>query len=138
VVVKKDGEVFLVIKRKVWLGVKCRFFKNDNLVLESYLFPFFLPFVTIKYQNLPKEVSLHRKLRFFYSLLYDDIEFSLKLKLFRNPDYFFFKDGIQRGSLTNLKQTLGHNVLYKLETDIDDEEINLLFVILLYIHLRYF
>lgn len=135
VVVKKEGEIFLVIKRRGVFGVKCRFFKDGQLVLESYLFGFLLPFVTIQYQNLPKKIWLRRKRWFYYSLLYDDVELSLKSRLFRNPSYLFFKNGVQYGSLTDPKETFGRKAIYKFETDIDDDEVNLLFIVLLHIHI---
>lgn len=138
VTIIKDDEVFLIIKRKFAFGIKCSFFRDDQLIFESFIFPFLLPFLKIRYQNLAKEVLLRRKKGLFYSAFHDDVEFSIKLKLFRNPDYLFFKNGIKHGYLTHVKNTFGRNSTYKLETDLDNIDENIVFIILLLAHIRLF
>jgi hypothetical protein len=139
IVVKDEDKIFLIVKRKFGIGIRSAFFRKDQLVFDSFMFPFIKPFVTIKYQNLFSQVLMCRERGLFYSILYDDVCLSMKLKVFKNPDYFFFKNGVQCGYMSCVNDTHGRNRLYKIETDIEDQEdINLLFMILLFSQIRLF
>lgn len=139
IIVKKDGAAFLKVKRKFGWGITSKFFRQENLILESYLItPFLFQKVKINYQNLLNPIELHKDSRLYYALHCNDNIFSIKLRYFRKPPFVLYKNGSEVAHISGQKLVTFGGRAYKMETTLNDDEENALLVILFLSQLRGF
>jgi hypothetical protein len=139
IIVKKDGAEFLTVERKFGWGVTSKFYQKDKLILQSYLIiPFLFQRVTIKYQDLPQQVELHKESQLYYAIYYDDNVLSIDLKYFRKPPFILNKNGFEVANISGLRLVTFGGRAYKMETTIDNDEENTLLLILFLSQLRSF
>lgn len=132
-------DLFLHVKRDLGIKVISQFFRNGDLICQSSLITYFLKqHVEIEYQNLPDNIHLFRQRGWYYSLMCENVEYSLKIKPFRRPAFRLYANGQVIGTIggTNSLTLEGRN--YEMRTDSEDENINVILLILFLFQLRAF
>ncbi|NTS41088.1 hypothetical protein HRG84_09215 [Flavisolibacter sp. BT320] len=139
IIVKKDSSPFLKVKRKFGWGITSKFFRQEKLILESYLItPFLFQKVKINYQDLPNPIELRKNSKLYYALHCNDEVFSLKLRYFRKPSFILYKKDSEVAHISGLRLVTFGGRAYKMETSINDDEENTLLLILFLSQLRGF
>ena len=139
ITINQGESQFVFVKRKFGFKVISQFYKNGELIFESSLYTIFLrQIVEILYQDLPNSIVLKRVGGWYYSLFYNESVLSIKVTYFRRPVFKLFKDGKEIGSIGNPKLVSIESRYYEMNTDIEDESINLYFLILFVSQLRGF
>lgn len=137
--VHSNEQEFLFVKRDLGFKVRSKYYQNNNLICESTLITYFLKQnVEIEYQNMSNQILLYRNNGWCYSLFSNNIEYALKIKIFKKPSFRLFANGQQIGTIGNPNNITLEGRNYEMKTDTNDEEVNLNLLILFISQLRAF
>ena len=119
--------------------MRSKFYQKDKLIFESSLYSIFLKqILNVQFQSLPDSVILEGKKGWYYELYYDDVVLSMNVKLFHRPAYRLLMNGEDVGSIGNPHIIAVEHRYYEMNSDIDDEKIDLYFLLLFLTQLRGF
>jgi len=115
IIVNKGEEEFLFVKRKMGIKVISEFYKDNQLIVKSSLYTLFLKQnVVIEFQDLNDFVLLERS-KWWYSLLYNNTNLSIKVRYFKRLAFMIFKNGEQIGTIGNPKLITFEGRYYELK-----------------------
>jgi hypothetical protein len=137
IIIKKDGIDFMTVKRKFGWGVTSRFYRNDNLLLETWLFTaaFYMK-VKVKIQSLPQAIEMRKEGGQFYKMYYGDNDLSLELKYFRKPPFIIYKNAFEVAKIGPQRLVTFGGRSFKMESDIADDDENTLLLMFFLMQLR--
>jgi len=139
IIIKKNGTDFMKVKRKFGLGVTSRFYRNDNLLLETWLFTaaFYMK-VKVKTQLLPQTIEMRKEGGLFYKMYYGDNNLSLELKYFRKPPFIIYKNAFEVAQIGPQRLVTFGGRFFKMESDIQEDDENALLLMFFLMQLREF
>lgn len=135
--VYQDNNLFLTAKIRNFLTYRMEYFYKGELILKTRVLYFgFFRKTKILYQKLSFPITKFEQLSSFeFMLIFNDNIIRTKQNPFAKEFFKIFLNDIQVAYVTNPKGIHFGSYLYDLHSDIEDEFLNLLFILALLIQM---